>query len=213
MIYYTIHDIINRITWYNINKKLHYIKFLLNNKDFLYFFDKLNKNIFSEKFDIRIKNIITNPIEMFKYLRKENDFIKWVFFLENLCNSLYINPILFYENDYRILGKIIFNLTNIKNQELTDKFYKKIINYGNKYPKFILENNRINLKIKDFFENTKCNINLGILAKHLLQNKDNIISLEDDVEINKIILLQNKLDLFKNKYVKYKNKYNKIKNK
>jgi hypothetical protein len=209
LIQFTIYDISKRITWININKRLHYIKFLLNNKDNLYFYDKLNKNIFDDNFDTRIKNIIINPFSMFNYLRKENDFIKWIYFLENKYNDLYSTAISLSYDDFNILGKIIYYLSNIKEQNLNDKYYKKLINYGINYPKIIIDNNRINLKIKELFINIKCNINLGILAKHLTNNKNNFIELEPDD--NEIIILKKQINIITNKYLKYKHKYYKIK--
>ena len=211
LIHFTINDIIKRINWNNINKKIHYLKFLLNNKDYLFFFDKLNKNIFPDNFDNRIKNIIINPINMFKYLRKEKDFIKWSIFLENKYNELYCNPLSISYYDFTILGKIIYSLINIKEQNFNDKYYKKLINYGINYPKLIIENDRINLKIKENFSYITCNINLGILAKHLYQNKDNYIDFTVDSENNEIKLLKNELNVIKNKYLKYKKKYYNIK--
>jgi len=211
LINFTIYDILKRLTWTNINKRLNNLKFLLNNKDHLYFFDKLNKNIFDDNFDTRIKNIIINPFTMFKYLRKECDFIKWTNFLENKYNDLYFNAISISSDDFNILGKIIFCLLNMKEQNLTDKHYKKLIYYGINYPKMIIENNRINLKIKENFGYLKCNINLGILAKHLVQNKDNYIEFDDN-EKKEIDVLKQKIDIVTNKYLKYKKKYYNIKN-
>lgn len=208
---FTIYDIIKRINWNNINKKLHYIKFLLNNKDSLFFYDKLNKNIFPDNFDNRIKNIVINPLNMFKYLRKESDFIKWCYFLEDKFNELYYTNFSISYDNLAILGKIIFCLINIKEQNFTDKYYKKLINYGINFPKLIIENNRINIKIKENFNYIKFNLNLGILAKHLSQNKDNYIDFNDDGDNNEITTLKNKLAIITNKYLKYKKKYYNIK--
>ena len=209
---FTIYDIINRIKWCNINNRLYYLKYLLNNKEYLFFHDKLNKNIFGENFDNRLKNIIINPIEMFKYLRKECDFIKWILFLENNYNNLYYNNISLKSNEFEILGKIIFCLLNIKEQKFTDKYYNKLISYGIKHPKIIIDNNRINLKIKENFNYFKCNINLGILAKNLTYNKNNYIELNNDNEINELNILKKKINIITNKYLKYKKKYFNIKN-
>ena len=46
-----------------------------------------------------------------------------------------------------------------------------------------MDNNRINLKIKEYFNYIKCAINLGFLAKHLTFNF-NDIKLDDDSEKN-----------------------------
>ena len=211
LINFTIYDIVKRLTWNNINKKLYYLKFLLNNKENLYFFDKLNKNIFSENFDNRIKNIIVNPLNMFKYLRKEPDFIIWSCFLQDKLNELYyFNLSISYDN-LKILGKIIYSLFNIKEQKLNDKHYKKLINYGINYPTLIIENNRINMKIKENFGYLVCNLNLGILAKHLSQHKDNYIDFTNESEDHEITKLKNHLNVITNKYLKYKKKYYDIK--
>jgi hypothetical protein len=204
---YLLNDMLSRLSWNNINKRLNYLKIIFNNKKELYFNDKINKNLFSEDFDSRIKSIIINPFEMFKFLRKECDFIKWIYFLENKCYDLYINSICLNSIDFDILGKIVYNLVNIKEQNFNDKYYKKIIYYGNKNPKLILDNFRINLKIKENFGYLKCNINLGILSKHLSQNKDNIIELTEEYKDQEIKTLKNNLKIMTQKYLKYKKKY------
>lgn len=203
----TLYDILGRLSWMNINKRLNYLKIIFNNKEELYFYDKINKNLFPDDFDTRIKSIISNPFEMFKYLRKEVDFIKWIYFIENKCSELYITDNYLNIDDFNILGKIVYNLLNIKEQNFNDIYYKKIIYYGIKYPKLILDNFRINLKIKENFGYLKCNINLGILAKHLSQNKDNIIEFTEVDEQSEIEILKNDLKIITSKYLKYKKKY------
>ena len=202
-------DIINKLSWNFINFRLNYLKKLFDNKEYLLFYDKLNKNIFHDNFDNKIKLIIMNPFEMFKYLRKECDFIKWILFLENKYTELYISYVLLNSDELVILGKIIYNLVNIKDQQNTDVYYNKFIYYGITYPKLILENNRINLKIKDHFGYLKCNLNLGILAKRLTYNKD-IIEL-DNQEDSEVTILKDKLLKVTKKYLKYKKKYLKYK--
>ena len=92
---------------------------------------------------------------MFKYLRKENDFYKWLKFLGSKCINLYNIPISLSSDDFINLGKILYNLINIKEQNCKDKIYAKFIQYCNKYPKLILDDtNRINLKIKDYLINS-----------------------------------------------------------
>jgi hypothetical protein len=208
LINFYIIDIINQLSWNNISNRLLQLKILLKNKEHIYFHDKLNKNIFPEHFDNRIKSIIINPIDMFKYLEREIDFIKWIYFLEDKCINLYIIPISLSNDDFEVLGKLIYNLINIKEQSLNDKYYKQFIYYSVKYPKIILNNSRINLNIREHFGYLKCNINLGFLAKHITQNKENITELNNDDEIT---ILKQQIILLTNKYVKYKNKYNKIK--
>ena len=73
--------------------------------------------------------------------------------------------------------------------------------------KIILDNFRINLKIKENFGYLKCNINLGILSKHLSQNKDNIIELTEEYKDQEIKTLKNNLKIMTQKYLKYKKKY------
>ena len=200
-----LYDILSRLCWTNINKRLNYLQIIFNNKEELYFYDKLNKNLFPDNFDARIKSIIINPFEMFKFLRKDTDFVKWIIFLENKCNELYFSNINLNQDDFDLLGRLVYNLINIKEQSFNDKNYKKLIYYGIKNPKLILDNFRINLKIKENFGYLKCNINLGILAKHLSQNKDNIIEFSD--EESEVAILKNDLKIITQKYLKYKKKY------
>ena len=84
-------DISYKLTWNNISKKLNYLNYFYKNNNIVYYHDKLNKNILSDNIDIRIRNIIENPYYMYKYLRKEKDFIKWTKFIKilNLLQSLY----------------------------------------------------------------------------------------------------------------------------
>ncbi len=150
---------------------------------------------------------------MFKYLRKESDFITWCCFLENKLDDLYYTSLSISYDNLKILGKIIYLLFHIKEQKLNDKYYKKLINYGINYPTLITENNRINMKIKDNFGYLECNLNLGILAKHLAQNKDSYIDFINESENNEISTLRTQLNVITNKYLKYKKKYYNIKNK
>jgi len=203
-------DVLSKLSWTNINKRLNYLQILYNNKEYLFYYNKLNKNLFLDNYDNRIKSILINPYEMFKYLRRESDFIKWIYFLENKCSDLYIVPISLCSNDFVILGKIIYNLINIKDQTFDDKYYARLLEIGINNPKIILNNYRINLKIKENFGFLKCNINLGILAKHLSNNKNNIIKFNDDNEKSEIELLKKDLEIITRKYYKYKKKYNSL---
>jgi hypothetical protein len=208
--YYLLNDIINKLSWSNLSNRLSYLSILMENNNYLFYKDKYNKILFSNNIDARLKNIIINPFEMFKYLRKENDFYKWLKFLGIKCIDLYNIPISISSDDFINLGKILFNLINIKEQNIKDDIYAKFIQYCIKYPKLILDDtNRINLKIKDYFSYTSCNINLGILAKQLtIKNNTSYIELNLDEDIdNEIIKLQNKLYSVTKKYIKYKKKY------
>jgi hypothetical protein len=204
-----INDIIKKITWLNINNRFIYFKILLNNKDYLYFYDKLNKNMFPDNFDLRLKSLIVNPFEMFKYLKKEHEFIEWIFFLEKKCYDLYISPVSLDIFDLKILGEIIFALINIKEQNLNDFYYSKIILYAIQYPKLLLNNTRINLKINSYFDYLNYNINLGILSKHILLRKDNIIKHKAENDIEKS---ENNIEKSENNIEKYKNDINKAEN-
>ena len=66
------------------------------------------------------------------------------------------------------------NHTNIKDQNIKESSYITFVNFAQKHNKLILDNNRINLKVRDYFSYIKCNINLGFLAKHLTFNYNNI---------------------------------------
>ena len=202
-------DIINKLNWSNIPNRLDNLKYLINNQEYFMFNDKSNKNLINDNFDQKIKSIVLNPIEMFKYLKYENDFTKWLLFLGNKYLNFYLEPIKLSGNDLSILGKILFYLIKVKEQNFNDIYYKKLIYFGMKYPEYLISNSRINLKIKENFPYLKCNLNLGILAKHLTQNNDYIeFNIDDKSEVE---LLKNKLLVITKKYLKYKKKYLKYK--
>ena len=103
-------------------------------------------------------------------------------------------------------------LFNINEQNTNDITYIQFINFCNKYNHLIIQSSRINLKIKEYFPNIKCMLNLGILAKHLTWDKSNIsfdTSLSDKTEEE--VSLELKLLQTIKKYKKYKYKYIKIK--
>jgi hypothetical protein len=206
-------DIGNKLNWNNLPNKLSYLNLFYKNNEIIYYNFKINKNIISDNLDNRIKKIIENPFDMYKYLRKENDFIKWTKFIYNKINLLYNYPISLSSNDINNLGKIIYLLLNINEQNLKDPSYLKFINFCNMYPNLILDSNRINLKIKEYFYYSKININLGYLAKHLTWNKE-FITFDNNNDVLsknntnlKILDLENKLNFMTKKYYKYKIKY------
>lgn len=206
-------DVVVRLTWANLPKRLYYLTIMYENKDILFYIDKLNKNIFPDNYDLRLRKLIENPFEMFKYLRKEKDFIRWVKFLGTKTMELFYTPISISSDDLMHLGKIIYLMLNVKEQNIKDESYLKFIVYTQKYGKFVLDNMRINLKVREYFGFIKYNLNLGYLAKHLTYNKDGIIDLDDDVEKNnEIVYLESKLKEITKKYYKYKIKYFKTKN-
>lgn len=167
--------------------------------------------IINDNFDIRLKKILFNPFEMFNFLKKKKDYILWIKFLNFKLNTLYNNNISISSNDYKIIGEIIFLLLSIKTQNLKDNSYINFLSYCNKNKKFILYNNRINLKIKDCFPFITTQINLGYMAKHLTWNKSPDISLESKKINPKIEQLKMDLKIMTKKYYKYKGKYLKIK--
>jgi hypothetical protein len=173
----------------------------------------MNKNIISDNFDYRIKKIIENPFEMYKYIRKEKDFIKWTKFISDKIIQIYLVPISLSSEDIISIGKMIFLLFNINEQNIKDESYINFINFSNSNNKIILESNRINIKIRDFFPTLKCNINLGFLAKHLTWNKESITFIENKIEKSSDILaIELKLQITTKKYYKYKAKYLESKN-
>jgi len=205
-------DVVNRLTWLNLPKRLNYLDILYSNKEIIFFIDRLNKNIFPDDYDNRLKKIIEQPNEMFRYLRKEKDFIKWLKFLGPSLNGLFYTPISLSSEDILHLGKIIFLLINVNEQNLKDDSYLKFISYSQKYFNLILDNTRVNLKIKENFPFLKVNLNLGFLAKHLTFNKEGSINLEEDLEKTQdLIKLEEELKRITKKYQKYKMKYAQIK--
>jgi hypothetical protein len=206
-------DVAYRLTWNNLPKKLGYLEIFYNNKDLVITIDKLNKNIFNDTYDIRLKKVIENPFEMFKHLKKEKDYIKWIKFLGPLNLELFYISFSLSTDDLEHLGKLLYLLNNIKEQNIKEPSYIIFINFAQKHNKLILDNNRINLKIRDYFNYNKCTINLGFLAKHLTFTF-NDVKLEEDTEIPKIELLfklEEELKKITKKYYKYKTKYIMIK--
>lgn len=201
-------QISKKIKWKNISKRLEYLSELYNFKEYIFFNERLNKTIIPENMDSRIKKLLHNPFEMFKYLKKEKDFIKWIVFISNQCNMLFNNSINLLEDDLEDLGKIIYLLVNIEKQDVKDKSYRRFLKFCRNNEKLILYDSRINLKIKDYFKFLKININLGFLAKHLTWNDSTIISLDDDTETKS---LKKELEETKLKYQKYKTKYVRLK--
>ncbi len=203
-------DISNKLNWNNLPKKLNYLGFFYKNDDIVHYQDKINKNIMPDNFDGRIKKVIENPFEMYKFLRKEKDFIKWTKFISDKVIQLYYVPISLSSEDFGLIGKLIYLLVNINDQNTKDPSYINFINFCNLNNKLILDSNRINLKIREYFPNLKTNINLGFLAKHLTWDKEAITFEEQNKDQDKtpdVLALEMKLHIATKKYYKYKAKY------
>jgi hypothetical protein len=198
-------DIANKLSWSNLINKTEYLHILLKNNK-IYYQNKLNKIIFSDTYDNRIKTIILNPFEIFNFLNYEDQFIKWILLFDFKIKELYNTEISLSINDINDLGKLIYYLYNIEEQDFKDEYYKLLINHASKNPKIILYNGRINIKIKENF-NIKSNLNFGILAKHLNNNNQNLVCSDPK---NEIFLLKNQLIIITKKYLKYKKRYTNI---
>jgi hypothetical protein len=202
-------DICNKLNWSNLPKKLNYLNIFYKNHDIVHYQDKINKNIIPENFDNRIKKVIENPFEMYKYLRKEKDFIRWTKFISDKIILLYHVPISLSSDDFDLIGKLIYLLFNINEQNIKDQSYINFITFCNSNNKLILDSNRINFKIKEHFPSLKTNINLGFLAKHLTWDKESI-TFEEIINQEKttdVLALEMKLHIATKKYYKYKAKY------
>jgi hypothetical protein len=209
-----IKQILKNLNWKNISNNLKQLHFLIKNNNLLYFKSRYNRNVFPDNFDTNIKKIIKEPLEMFKYLRSEKDFIRWVYFMDSNINNIYLNQIIVNKNDFEILGEILYRFSILKEQNLKNNEYLYLLKICKNNKHLILFNNRVNIKLKEYF--IKSNVlNLGFLAKHLNWEKDIDISLED-ISINidnidNIDELKKQFIIINKKYNKYKGKYIKLK--
>lgn len=205
-------DISLKLSWANLPKKLNYLSYFFKNQSILYFQEKINKNIITDTFDSRIRKVIENPFEMYRFIRKEKDFVRWTKFISDKIPNIYITPISLSTDDFIHIGKMIYLLFSITEQNINEESYSKFLNFCNQHNKLVLDSNRINLNIREYFPSLKVNINLGILAKHLTRDKE-IITFDEplgnnDNEVgNNIKLLETKLHIATKKYYKYKAKY------
>jgi hypothetical protein len=199
--------LLHLLTWKNLNKKLNMYSYILNLKNqcnkLLFFENKININITKSDIDNKIKKVIIDPLYLYNFLKKEKDFIKWTLILKNNISLFYENNIKLENNDLKKIGKLIYILKKIDNQDIENKEYIEIIKKLKKYDYLLLFNDRINLRIKNILRHTK--INLGFLAKHLILEYNTIDSLTSSSDnyddINK------KLTLMTKRYYKYKGKY------
>jgi hypothetical protein len=215
-----IKQILKNLNWKNISFNLKQLKFLIENTNLLYFKGRYNRNVFPDNFDTNIKKIIKEPLDMFKYLRSEKDFIRWIYFMDHNINNIYLNQIIINNNEYEILGEILYRFSILKEQNLKNNEYLYLLKICKNNKHLVLFNNRVNIKLKEYF--IKSNVlNLGFLAKHLNWEKDIDISLEDlsndTIEklqnFNNLSLddLKKQLIIINKKYNKYKGKYIKLK--
>ena len=203
-------DVANKLSWNTLSKNLHYLNIFYKNCDIIFYQDKLNKTIIPKNFDTRIKKIIENPFEMYKHLRKKIDFEKWTLFISDKIPQIFYIPVSLSTEDFTYIGTLIYLLFNIEEQNIKEPNYMSFIKFCNEHIHLIVESKRININMKDYFPCLKININLGFLAKHLIQNKDTIYleqPVSNDIKENNIKELELKLQTALQKYHKYKHKY------
>jgi len=113
---------------------------------------------------------------MCNYLRKKSDFVKLTVYFSTNLNNIFFNNIKINKENYEKIGNILYYISNIKNQDITDNNYNIIINYLRKNRNFVFFNKKINININHLFNRP---INLGILAK-------NIQNINIPIELNNI---------------------------
>ena len=172
-------QIIKNLEWINIKYKINYLQFLFDNKNNIQQFLLNYKKSF--KLNEKIFELINNPFYMFNYLYTKKDFIKWINLFKYNLNTIFLNTIKVKNiNDY---GKILFYISQIKNQDLEDKKYCKILVILTSYSKKIYYNNNLNINIKKIF--LKNNLNVNILDEHLKLYENNNIKLyysDDEID-------------------------------
>jgi hypothetical protein len=176
-------------------------------KDLILIDGKINK-AYSYNMDNRLKKIIIEPLLMLNYLKKEEDFYKWIFTFKDLIPKIFNNMINLDCADYRKLSKILYNYSRIKNQNTDDEYYKKLIGILKFDSHLVLFNDRINIKFKDIFKNI--NINLGYMARDIVNEETISVTISEDInsDINSNINTNsNIISKLKKKYYKYKGKY------
>ncbi len=196
-------QILSNLSWKTISKQLNVFKYFIlmkNNCKQLFFCDgKLNK-IFINNMDNRIKKIIIEPLIMFNYLKKEQDFYKWIYYFKEEMPRIFYNTINLTISDYKILAKILYYYSKIQNQNIHDEYYKKLLGVLKMNSNIILFNDRINIKLKDIFKNI--NINFGFLARDIINEETISVTITEDIDEN-----DDTISKLKRKYYKYKGKY------
>ena len=206
---FVLNQLITNLSWNEISQKLNFINYIYNHDDLIFYQNKLNRNLFHDSIDYKIKGIILDKFSMYKYLKEEKDFIKWTKFIKKFINELYEKPISLSNEDFLLLGKLLFKIYRLDSQNLKDNKYLDLIQFSQQNKKLVLINSRVNLMIKEKLSGIKCQLNLGYFAKHLnFNNVDNKIEISEDKEVDGI-----KVELKKvtKKYYKYKGKYMKTK--
>jgi hypothetical protein len=199
-------QILSNLSWKTISKQLNAFKYFITMKSSckqLFFIDdKLNK-IFTNNMDNRIKKIIIEPLVMFNYLKKEEDFYKWIYYFKEDIPKIFYNMINLDNSDYKTLSKILYYYSKIQNQNTNDEYYKKLLGILKMNSCIILFNDRINIKLKDVFKNI--NINLGFLARDIINEETISVTITEDIDDTDDII--NTISKLKRKYYKYKGKY------
>ena len=180
---------------------LHLVNSLDTCKDLIIVDGKLNKH-FTQYMDNRLKKIIIEPLIMFNYLKKEEDFYKWIINFNDSISKIFNNMITLEKSDYKKLSKILYIYSKIKNQNVNDENYKKLLGYLKVNNRLVLFNDRINIKFKDIFKNI--NINLGYMARDIVNEETISVTISDDTIVDSYDITINRL---KRKYYKYKGKY------
>ncbi len=198
-------QILSNLSWKTISKQLTVFKYFISHKANckpLFFCDgKLNK-VFTNNMDNRIKKIIIEPLVMFNYLKKEDDFYKWIYNFKEDIPKIFYNMINLTNSDYKTLSKVLCYYSKIQNQSLNDESYKKLLGILKMNSNIILFNDRINIKLKDIFKNI--NINLGFLARDIINEETISVTITEDIDDDEIY---NTITKLKRKYYKYKGKY------
>jgi hypothetical protein len=199
-------QILSNLSWKTISKQLSVFKYFITMKATckqLFFIDgKLNK-LFTNNMDNRIKKIIMDPLVMFNYLKKEEDFYKWIYNFKEYMPKIFYNMINLNNSDYKTLSKVLHYYSKIQNQNLNDEHYKKLLGILKMNSNIILFNDRINIKLKDIFKNI--NINLGFLARDIINEETISVTITEDIDDNDDII--NTISKLRKKYYKYKGKY------
>ena len=201
---YILTQLIYDMNWDNLSSRLNYLDYIYKNEDLVFYQNKLNKNLFNDSTDYKIKSIIQDKFLMYKYLKKEKDYIKWTIFIKNYISQLYEKKISISNDDLVLLGKLIYKLYCVENQNLKDDKYNDLVLFCQTNKKLIISDSRINLMIREKLQSLNCQLNLGYFAKHLNFSNIEKIELSENVEFEK---MNYELKKMKQKYYKYKGKY------